>query len=80
MIWPTDLAFDPTLSTFEVVSNTVKMIILSKFDEDWTKTVASKVFTRFFYNLTYWPIFLADMTHIQTWSRYSQGNYSEQVW
>ena len=31
------------------------MIILSKFDKDWIKTVASRVFTRFFYDLTYWP-------------------------
>ena len=34
------------------------MIIGSRFDEDWTKTVVSRVFTRFFYDLAYWPSFL----------------------
>ena len=45
MIWPTGLVktqLDPYL-------------ILTKFDEDWTKTVASGVFTRFNYDLTDWP-------------------------
>ena len=47
------------------------MIIRSKFDEDWTKTVASRVFTRFFYDLAYWPSFWPQMTHIRTWLRFS---------
>ena len=46
------------------------MIILSKFDKNWTKTVACRVFTRFFSDLAYWPSFWADMTHIRTWLRY----------
>ena len=41
--------------------------ILTKLEEDWTKTVASRVFTRFFYDLTYWPSFWPDMTHTQSW-------------
>ena len=41
--------------------------ILTKLEEDWTKTVASRVFTRFFYDLTYWPSFWPNMTHTQSW-------------
>ena len=41
MIWPTDLVFDPRSPIFELDWDIVKMIILSKFDEDWTKTMAS---------------------------------------
>ena len=66
MSWPPDLVFDPTWTKFELDRDIVKMIILSKFDDDWTKTVASRVFTRFLYDLTYWPSFWPDMTHIQT--------------
>ena len=53
MIWPTDLVFDPTSPIFALEWDVVKMIILSKIDEDWTKTVASRVFTRFFHD--YFP-------------------------
>ena len=45
MIWPTDLVFDPTWPIFELDRDIDKMIILSKFDDDWAKTVASRVFT-----------------------------------
>ena len=45
MIWPSDLVFDPTSPIFELDWDIVKMIILSKFDEDWTKNVISRVFT-----------------------------------
>ena len=38
------------------------------------------VFTRFFYDLTYWPTFRPDMTHMQTWPRYCHDDDSEQVW
>ena len=75
-----DLLFDPTWPIFELDRDIEKMIILSKFDEDWTKTVASRVLTRFFYDLTYWPSFWTDITHIQTWPRYCQDDHSEQVW
>ena len=80
MIWPTDLVFDPTSPIFELNWDIVKMMILSKFDEVCTKNVASRVFTRFFHDLTYWPCFWPDMTHIRTWPRYCQDNHSEQVW
>ena len=78
-IWPTDLVFDPTWPIFELDRDIVRMIILSKFDDDWTKTMASRVFTRFFYDLTYWPCFWPNMTHIWTWLRYCQDDHSEQV-
>ena len=45
------------------------MIILSKFDKNWTKTVASRVFTRFFSDLAYWPSFWPNMTHIMNLAR-----------
>ena len=80
MICPTDLVFDPTSPIFELDWDIVKMIILSKFDEEWTKTVASRVFTRFFHDLTYWPSFRPHVTHIRTWLRYCQDDHSEQVW
>ena len=80
MIWPTDLLFDPTWPIFELDRDIVMMIILSKFDDDWTKTVASRMFTRFFYDLTYWPTFWSDMTHIQSWPTYYHYDHSEQLW
>ena len=80
MIWPTDLVFEPAWPIFELDRDIVKMIILSKFDEDWTKNVASRVFTRFFHDLTYWPSFWPNVTHIRTWLRYCQDDHSEQVW
>ena len=58
MSWPPDLVFDQTWPIFEPDQDIVKIIILSQFYEDWTKTVASMVFTMFIYDLTYWPCFL----------------------
>ena len=80
MIWPTDLLFDLTWPIFKLDLDIVKMIILSKFDKNWTKSVASRVFTRFFFDLAYWPSFWPDMTHIRTWPRYCRDDHSEQVW
>ena len=57
MIWPTDLVFYRAWPIFKLDQDIVKMIILSKFDDDWTKCVASRVFKRFFHDLTYWPSF-----------------------
>ena len=79
-IWPTNLVFDPTSPIFKLDWDIVKMIILSKLDEDWTKTVAPRVFTRFFHDLTYWPSFWPNVTHIRTWMRCCQDDHSEQVW
>ena len=80
MIWPTDLVFDPTSPIFKLDWDLVKMIKLRKFDEDWTKTLASRVFTRFSHDLTYWPSFWPNITNIWTWLRYCQDDLSEQVW
>ena len=63
--WP--IFFYLAWPIFELDWDIVKMIILSKFDEVWTKTLASKVFTRFFYDLTYWPSFWPNMIHIRSW-------------
>ena len=52
MICPTDLVFDQRSPIFKLDWDMFKMIILSKFDEYWTKTLASRVFTRFFHELT----------------------------
>ena len=57
MFWPTDL----------LLTRDDPYSILTKFDKDWTKTVAPRVFKRFFYDLTYWPSFWPGMIHIQSW-------------
>ena len=77
IIWPTDLVFDRTWPIFELDLDIVKMIILSKVDENWTRTVASRVFTRFFYNLAYRPSFWPNMTHFRTWPRFQQDKHSD---
>ena len=56
------------------------MIILSKFDEKRPKTMVSRVFPRFFYDLTFWPTFSHEMTHIRTLPKYCQDDHSGQVW
>ena len=58
------------------VSSFVKVIIPSKFGP---KFFTSRVFTSFFYDLTYWPTIFPDITHIWTWCRLHQGNSSEQI-
>ena len=80
MIWPTDLVFDTTWPIFKLDRDIVKMTILSKFYDDWTKTVTPGVFTRFILDLTYWPSFWPNIAHIQTWLRYCHDDHSEQVW
>ena len=50
--------------------------------EDWSKTVAPRVLTRFlkkFDLMTYETlvVFLLDMTHIRTWLRYNQDKHSK---
>ena len=51
-IWSSVLLFDPTHPIFEFVRDIFKINILSKFDEDWVKIVASRVVTRFYKDLT----------------------------
>ena len=43
LIWPGDLLFDPTQPIIELVRDIIKTNILSKFEEDWGKIVASSV-------------------------------------
>ena len=44
-IWPSDLLFDPTTPIFERVQGLIITNILTKFEEDWIKIVASRVLT-----------------------------------
>ena len=57
----------------------IKTNILSKFEKDWIKTVVARGLTRYFYDLTYLPIFSFYPTHVQTLPSYHQDTYSEQV-
>ena len=63
-IWPTDLVNELLWPILELDQDIVKMNILCKSDEDWTQTVVSGVFTRFFYDLTYWASFWPNMNNI----------------
>ena len=83
MIWPTDQVWwrlDQNCGLYSVhkvflwfylltlfLTQDDQYSILTKFDKFWTKTVASRVFTRFFHDLTYWPSFWPGMIHIQSW-------------
>ena len=49
-IWPSDLVFNPTWPKLE--QDIIKSNILAEFNEDWSKTVASRVQTIFKWNLT----------------------------
>jgi len=44
-IWPTDLVFDHTVPLIEIALDIIRTSILSKFEEDWVKTVAAEVLT-----------------------------------
>ena len=52
MICPSELVFDPTWSSFKFDLDIMRINILTKFHELWIKTVPSRVYIRFFYNLT----------------------------
>ena len=47
-----DLVFDATQPNFNLVRDFIKTNILTEFHEDWTENVASRVYTRFFEDLT----------------------------
>ncbi|KAH3861112.1 hypothetical protein DPMN_024040 [Dreissena polymorpha] len=42
--------FQPTGIIFELVQDIIEMNLLTKFHEDWTINVASRVLTRFYYS------------------------------
>ena len=50
-IWPSDLVFDPTWPIFKFDQDIIKRNILVKTYEDFSKTVASRGWTRFWTNL-----------------------------
>ena len=52
MIWPSDLVFESTLTSFELVQDFFETNILAKIYNDWAKNVASNALTRIFYDLT----------------------------
>ena len=47
-IWPNDLVFKLAWSIFKPDQDIIKNNFLVKFLEDWSKTVASKGWTRFY--------------------------------
>ena len=51
-ILPNDLVFDPTWPTVELDLDIMIISIRIKFHELWIKTVPSRVYTRFFWDLT----------------------------
>ena len=57
MIWPNHLVSDLIWPIFKLNWDIVKMIMLSISDNNWTKNLAFRVFTKIFYDLTYWPSF-----------------------
>ena len=51
IIRPSDLVFDPTCPSFKFDLDIMGINILIKFHELWIKTVRSRVYTRYFYDL-----------------------------
>ena len=47
---PGSHVFQPTETIFKLVQDTIGTHVLTKFHEDWTINVASRVFTRFNYS------------------------------
>ena len=50
-IWPCDRVFEQTLQSYDPDQDFISINILTKFHELWIKTVPSRVYTRFFYDL-----------------------------
>ena len=51
--------------------------ILSKFHQDWVKTMTSGVLTSFSFDLTKWPSFWPQLTQYQTWPRFHRCKHSD---
>ena len=64
-----DLVFDPKWPIFKSDLEVIKIHVRNNFHDDRIKTVTSTAMTRFFYDLTQWPSFWPELTHIQTWPR-----------
>ena len=73
-IWHSDLVLDLTWSIFKLVRDFIKSNILTKFHESWIENVASRAYTRFFSDFTWWPSFWRDITHFRTRSIFHQTN------
>ena len=65
-IWPSDLVFHPSWPIFKLVRDIIKANILSNFQEYWTENMASRAYTMFFLDLTWWPSFWPNMAHFHT--------------
>ena len=48
--WPSDLVFDPAWPSFELDRGIIRTNLPTKFHDDLTGNVASRVFTRFLYS------------------------------
>ena len=83
-LWPLEcsqvfyLVFDPTWLIFELDPDFIKANILTNFHGDWMHNVDCRVFTRFSYDLTYWPSFWAEKTHTRTWP--SSRKLEQKLW
>ena len=55
----------------------IKTNIQQKFQHAKIKNTASRVLTRFSFNLAYWPSFWHNMTHIRIWPKYHQDKLSD---
>ena len=76
-IWPTDLVFHPSWPIFKLVRDIIRANILSNFQEYWTENMASRAYTTFFLDLTWWPCFWFNMAHFHTISRYIHDKHSD---
>ena len=73
MIWPGDLVFDPTWTSFKHIFELIKTNILSKIHDYCFKNVTARVLTRFSAGLAWcpsfwptWPSFKFDLEIIKT--------------
>ena len=74
-----DLVFDPKWPSFEPDLDLIEANILSKFHQNWVKTMTSRVLTSFSFDLTWWPSFWPQVTQYRTWPRFHRGKHSDQV-
>ena len=55
-IWPSDLLFDSTWPIMELDLDFVKIKLLTKFDEDWLKNMASKALLTYVTDQLWWRL------------------------
>ena len=76
-IWPNDLVFHPSWPIFKLLRDIIKANILNNFQEYWTENMASRAFTFFWSDLTWWPSFWPNMAHFRTISRCNKDKHSD---